>query len=110
MELVTAGCKANKFQVPSGWALASKKERFETREVSFKDISKEINASLMYLNSSLGSRDISDWLLPMMAAQALADLCAKHPVVHLGDLVSSEAGSMILMGQQCIKLQGKREG
>ncbi|CDI74181.1 hypothetical protein, conserved [Eimeria praecox] len=105
MELVTAACKNRKFVVPPGWALGSRKGSKASREVSFKDISKDISASLMYLESSLGSRGISEWLMPLTAAQQLADICALHPVVELADLLSTDAGSMILMGHQCIKLQ-----
>ncbi|CDJ34847.1 uncharacterized protein EMH_0093220 [Eimeria mitis] len=106
MELVKAGCKTNKFVVPPGWALGSKKGRHGARELSFKDISKDIMASFMYTESALGSHGVADWILPLKAAQQLVDICAQHPVVQLGELLSTDAGNVILMGHQCIKLQG----
>ncbi|CDJ32698.1 LOW QUALITY PROTEIN: uncharacterized protein EMH_0047470 [Eimeria mitis] len=109
MELVKAGCKTNKFVVPPGWTLGSKKGRHGARELSFKDISKDIMASFMYTESTLGSHGVADWILPLNAAQQLVDICAQHPVVQLGELLSTDAGNVILMGHQCIKLQGYQE-
>ncbi|CDJ49732.1 hypothetical protein, conserved [Eimeria brunetti] len=106
MEIAKAGCKNNKFVVPPNWTLGSKKGNRASSEIPFKDISKDINDSFMYLESSLGSRGVSDWLLPLRGAQQLANACGQQSVVQLADLLSTDAGSLILMSHQCIKLQG----
>lgn len=106
MELIKAQCKMNKFDVPVGWAIGAKKGAAAPQQVTFKDISSDINASLMYLESQAGLRDIPDWVLPLKASQQFADACSRQKVVSLADLASTDAASMILMGYQCIKLQG----
>lgn len=105
MALIRAGCMKNKFLGQPGWALGTKEGR-ASQEVSFKDISKDIYAGISYLVSSLGSRKTSDWALPLKASQQFADACGQHAVVPLAELVPTEAASMILIGYQCIVLQG----
>lgn len=107
MELIKAKCKMNKFDVPVGWAIGAKKGAAAPQQVTFKDISSDINASLMYLESQAGLRDVPDWVLTLKASQQFADACGRQTVVSLADLASTDSASMILMGYQCIKLQGR---
>ncbi|XP_026192875.1 uncharacterized protein LOC34622832 [Cyclospora cayetanensis] len=105
-EIFQAGCAKNKFSVPDGWALKASKQDAGSLEVSFADIKKGVDASLMYLTAHLGFLDISDWSLPMRAAQELADACGKHAVVPMDMLIDSAAGN-ILKSYQCIILQNE---
>ncbi|KAL8428548.1 hypothetical protein Efla_003319 [Eimeria flavescens] len=105
MELIRVGCKSNKFFVPPGWAMGSKKEKASSKPLSFKDISPKMSASLKFLQSTLGSADPSEWTLPLRVSQKVVDACGRNDVVSFEELLSTDEGSKLLNGFQCIKLQ-----
>ncbi|KAL8270429.1 hypothetical protein Esti_005658 [Eimeria stiedai] len=105
MELIKAGCKSNKFSVPLGWAMGAKKDKPSSKPLSFKEISPRLLASLKFLQSSLGSADLSDLTMPLKASQKLVDSCGQSETVSFAELLSTEEGGTILMAYQCMTLQ-----
>ncbi|KAL8449332.1 hypothetical protein Emed_003213 [Eimeria media] len=105
MELIKAGCKSNKFSVPPGWAMGTKKGKPSSKPLSFKDISPRLSASLKYMQSTLGSADPSEWTMPLKVSQRLADSCGQSDTVLLEELLTTDEGSKVLTGYQCMILQ-----
>ncbi|KAL8454419.1 hypothetical protein Emag_001446 [Eimeria magna] len=105
MELIKAGCKSNKFFLPPGWAMGAKKGKPSSKPLSFKEISPRLLASFKYLQSTLGSADPSEWTMPLKVSQKLVDSCGQSETVPLAELLTTDQGSKVLMGYQCMILQ-----